>query len=60
MSTIITGVVMLLFGVANLAIGRNFPDRINARFQRNLGWVGIGTGLVVSILGTLMTLFPTP
>ena len=49
MTTIISGVVLSLFGAANLAIGRAFPDRINSRFQRNLGWIWVGiTGVVVA------------
>ena len=58
MFTIITGVLILLIGVGNLITGRLHPERINARLQRGMGYVGIALGLAITINGVILSLRP--
>ncbi len=48
---VITGVVFILIGIGNLATGRLHPERANAGTSRRLGYVGIGVGILILIVG---------
>jgi hypothetical protein len=47
---VVTGLVFILIGSANLLTGRLHPDRPNARLSKGLGYVGIVCG-VLTLLG---------
>ena len=60
MATIISGLVIALIGGLNLVTGRMHPDRINARLQRGMGYVGLAVGLLVALGGVFMLMVPNP
>lgn len=51
MILIVTGIVFILLGLGNLAVGRKLADRPNASLTRGLGYVGIGIGLLTLLGG---------
>ena len=58
MTAIITGIVVALIGAGNLTTGRMHPERINARLQRGMGYIGLVIGALIVLNGLVMVVRP--
>ena len=58
MTAIITGIVVALIGAGNLTTGRMHPERINARLQRGMGYIGLVIGTLIVLNGLVMVVRP--
>ena len=58
MTAIITGFVIALIGAGNLTTGRMHPERINARLQRGMGYIGLVIGALIVLNGLVMVVRP--
>jgi hypothetical protein len=60
MHTFVTGAILALIGLANIAAGRRTPRPGNAGVLTGFGWVGLACGAILSILGAIEILRARP
>jgi nitrate/nitrite transporter NarK len=60
MILIVTGLVFIVIGFGNRAVGKLHPERPNASLTLGLGYVGIVIGVITLIGAIVMILAPTP